>query len=1001
MLRAAWCGALLLFLAAAPGNAQQAPYIDPALRALLQSRAPEVTADGFDVAVRRRTALDMPRVGVFARIRDESAISEIVSGGGTVGTRIGRLITAEVPLTLAARLAQSPAFEVIEVSRTVSVTHDSSMKAIRADLVRQVNAGVWTGTAGQGVIVAIYDTGLDYFHEDFRAPNGETRVLALWDQTAATVTPPTGFSYGNWCTRDQIQQAINTDNPNLCPQRDLNGHGTHVAGSAAGDGSAVGNGGAAFTYTGVAPLADLMIVKGGNGLFSESNIMDGLRWLEQQSRALNRPMVVNLSIGGQTGPHDGSRLYELLVDSLSRPGFVVVIAAVNDGVNGNDKNPDGSEPFRNPLLFHGSGMPGTTRDHTFEVTAYSPQPGPCNDFAVFSFWYEASDLLEITIVRPDGGIVTAPFGQLVDRDSPAGSVRIDNVQSGAANPLNGAFEADIRVTDCGASQAAPMAGIWTLRVTTVNATSNRPYHFWLYAQSLGGGVFARGRTNFDNRYIVGSPGNARSAITVGAFTTRLCWPSPAKPEGPVCFVTQEPIGDIARFSSPGPTRDGRIKPEITAPGLAIASALSRFSPAQPNRILPGGLHVINQGTSMATPHVTGAIALLLQHQPSLDAAAIRQILAATAENDIFTARTYAFSPEGVSTDWWGFGKLNVCAALGAVGTSGGTAGPVVITPSTDTLPVNASTRFFSCSPTAASVAFVTTDPAIATVDPDGTVRAHSIGSTRVIATSGAFADTAVVVVTAPARLDIASASATPAGATLGPRGTVLPLLSVVFRTSGHEAIQLQTLAYRLSGTDPGAHLLLIADLNRNRTYETGEPIIERQPLPLIGGPVDVDVAIDSLTVAQHDSLYLLTAVELSGAAPNGAVFQAELLPQRTRTAGARSAAADQLGSVTSLASHTAATTVLRNGAAFSLSENPVRSARVVFNFAERPTVAAIYTLNGRRVIDLLPALDTTGSVSWDLRNGAGDRIASGVYFVVFDVGGRTVREKIFIMGGAQ
>jgi hypothetical protein len=467
-------------------------------------------------------------------------------------------------------------------------------------------------------------------------------------------------------------------------------------------------------------------------------------------------------------------------------------------------------------------------------------------------------------------------------------------------------------------------------------------------------------------------------------------------------VTQEPIGDIARFSSPGPTRDGRIKPEIAAPGMAIASALSRFSGPAANRILPGGVHTINQGTSMATPHVTGAIALLLQHRPALDANAVRQLLALTAETDIFTNRTYAFSPEGVPSDWWGYGKLNVCAAIGALGTSGGGAsGPIVITPATDTLPVNATTRFFSCSPAAASVAFTSTDPAIATVDTDGTVRARSLGTTRIIASSGAFADTAVVVVTAPATLNIASASATPDDTTLGTRGTVLPLLSTVFRAVGHEAIRLRSLGYRVTGNDPGANLLLIADLNRNRRYDAGERIIERQAVALNGGTLDVDVAIDSLAIAQRDSLYLITAIELSGAAPNGAVFQAELLPPRTRTIGVRSLAADQLGTVTSVASNQTSSTVLANGATFSLSENPVRSARVVFNFVERPTVAAVYTLNGRRVIDLLPALDTSGSVSWDLRNGAGERVASGVYFVVFDVSGRTVREKIFIMGGAH
>jgi hypothetical protein len=360
------------------------------------------------------------------------------------------------------------------------------------------------------------------------------------------------------------------------------------------------------------------------------------------------------------------------------------------------------------------------------------------------------------------------------------------------------------------------------------------------------------------------------------------------------------------------------------------------------------------------------------------------------------------SPEGQASDWWGFGKLNVCAALGALGPSGGSmAGPIVITPATDTIPINATTRFFSCSPTAATVTFTSSDPTVASVDGNGTVRALRIGTAHIIAFSGAFADSAVVVVTAPAQLSITATSATPADATLGARGTVLPLLSQVLHASGHEAIQVRTLSYRVTGVDPGANLLIIGDLNRNRRYDVGERIIERQPIALNGSEVHAIVQIDSLTVPQRDSLHLIIAIELSGSAPNGATFQAAVLADGVHTIGVRSRALDQLGHIATVASAPATSTVLTAGATFSLSENPVRSGRVVFNFSERPRMAAVYTLTGRRVIDLLPTLDATGSVQWNLHNEAGDRIASGVYFVIFDVAGRIVREKIFVMSGAQ
>ena len=953
------------------------------------------------IATRRSPALGQPRIGFFAQIRDEGAVAAIQAVGGTIGTRIGRLITAEIPVNALAAITQSRAFEIIEASHTVSVSHDSSMKAIRANMVRQVVGRTWTGSAGQGVIVAIYDTGLDFYHDDFLDDNGQTRVLALWDQTAPTGAPPTGFGYGNVCSRAQMQQAINTGNSASCPQRDFNGHGTHVAGTAAGDGSAVGTSGLPpFTYAGVAPLSDMMIVKGGEGLFSESLIMDGLRWLEQQARSLNRPMVVNISIGGQFGPHDGSRLYEMLVDSVSRPGFVVVISAMNDGMNGNDKLPEGGEPGRNFVLIHGSGFPGAARDHTFEIMPHTPLPGRCNDFAIFGLFYEAQDRLQISVVRPDGGTVTAAFGQVSEQEGPAGNVRIDNAQTGTPNPNNGAFEADIRVNDCGASGATPLNGNWVIRVTATTAASNKPYHFWMYSQTIGGGSFVRGRAGFDNRYMVGSPGNARESITVGAFVTRLCWPSAAKPEGPVCFQTFEPIGDIARFSSPGPTRDGRMKPEITAPGLGIASALSRASGPAANRILPDGVHVINQGTSMAAPHVTGAIALMLQHRPQLDAAAIRDIFATTATRDEFTNRVYANSPDGRPADWWGYGKLNVCAAIGALGATGLGAGPIVITPVADTLPRQATTRFFTCSPTAGNVVFASSNASIATVDQDGTVRAVSPGTAFIIATSGTFSDTAVVVVTEPANLNTTVYSVAAATPVASRRGTVLPLMGVRLHANGYEPIRVTSLRFLIQGNDPGASLLLISDANRNARYDVGERILERQPVAL-HNEITAEVAIDSLIVPQRDSVSIIVALELSGAAPNGASFVATLVSPQTKTVGLRSGFTNRLGATVGNSSPGSLTTVLPEGRVFSLSENPIRTGRVVFNFSERPKVAAVYTLNGRRVLDLLPRLDTNGSVTWDLRNDAGDRVASGVYFVVFDVAGQIIREKIFIIGGTR
>lgn len=988
---------LAVALVAASRAYAQAPYVDPALRGL--SKQPHASTG---VAMRRATAFDVQRVAVFAQIRGEQAIVELNAAGARIGTRIGRLLTAEIPVSKLEQLLSSPSFEMIEAAREVSVSHDSSMRAISADMVRRATGGTWTGNAGRGIIVGVYDTGLDFTHDDFLDANGQTRLLALWDQTG-TGTPPTGFSYGRYCDRASVQAVVANPASTACPQVDTNGHGTHVMGTAAGDGSAVGTSNTApFTFAGVAPLADLIVVKGGNGLFAESSIVDGLRWLEQQARAFNRPMVANVSIGGQAGPHDGTRLYEAMVDSLSRAGFIVVISAGNDGFNNTDRNPDGSEPNRslNPL-FHGTGPAGVSRDFTFEISAYTPLPGSCNDFVNISLWYEGSDRVSISMLRPDGGIVTAATGQLTEQNSGVGNVRIDNGSMGT-NIRNNAYEAEIRVNDCSATGAHPSPGFWTLRVSPVSMPSGKPYHFWMASQSLGGGSLARGRQNFDNHYVVSSPGNARSAVTVGAFVTKNCWNSPAKPEGPVCFVTREPIGELARFSAGGPTRDGRMKPEITAPGMAITSARSRTSFPAANRLMADGVHSVNQGTSMAAPHVTGAIALMLENRPTLTHTDVKDIFSRSATRDAFTARVYDNSADAQPRFWWGYGKLNVCAAIGATGSTSTTAtGPVVITPATDTIPINATTRFFGCSPSGGAITFRSSNPAVATIDNDGLVRTLQRGIALLIASSGAFADTAELIVTDPASLRIALRDLAPDTTTLSPRGTQLPLLSTVLRPNGYESIRVTQLSYRLTGIDPAARLVLISDANRNGVIDSGERIVGAKAVALNGTPLQVDVTLDSVTVSQRDSLQLIAAVELSGAAPNATSFTAELIPSGTRSIGMRSGVADRIEAITTpLASTAAVTSVLAAGQMFSLSENPVRSGRVVFNFSEAPRTAAIYTLTGRRVADLLQRATTNGSIAWNLTNDDGARVAAGVYIAVFDLGSITVREKVFVLSSS-
>lgn len=853
-------------------------------------------------------------IGVFLRIAAPDALDAVLAVGGEIGSVVGGIATARIPVDALGQLAAVPGIEWIEAARALRPEHDVSMLAISAEDVRTRSGSTWTGATGAGTLVAIYDSGLDIMHDDFRDEVGRSRVVSVWDQTTPGAPPP-GFTSGTVCDSAAIALRVEAGVPSACPVHDFTGHGTHVAGSAAGDGSATGGGQPRFRYPGVAPMAKLIVVKGGNGVFFENLVADGLVWIRQEAQRLGRPVVVNLSLGGQFGAHDGSRLYEQLIDQLSGPGFIVVVSAGNQGGNAN------TTPATNPRRLHARGFAegSATRTFTLSLPDHDPNVNLCTgNVTQLGFWYSVTDRLRLELVRPTGTALAVPPGSSLQQDDPAGRITIDNASAGP-DPRNGDRSAIIRIDGCGSS-GAPAPGIWTLHVTPEQAGSGQPYDMWIESSSHGSTLPAtqmRGEDGFDNRFVIASPGNAGRAITVGAFVTRLCWPSVS---GNTCYVQREELGDLARFSSAGPRRDGMQKPEVAAPGLGVMSARSANASVASGRQEPDGVHWLLEGTSMAAPHVTGTIAVLLQARPDLTPEDVRTALEATARQDAFTTRIYDFA--GSPSDWWGAGKLDVRGALQMVIGDGS---PVL--------------------------ALTTSD-----VAPAGVVRTR--------------------------------------------RFTRLPLLSIRLSGRGEEAIDVVRMAFEVSGQDPGAHLVLVHDVNRNGQLDGDDMALDSVAANLTGGTTVRSVTLEPpLRLDTFGSAAVIAALSMSGAAPNGTTFDATFLPDSTlaRTAESGMIAALDVASG-SHASGVIHTTVLAEDALLSFSANPVCGERVVFNFASPPETAAIYTVTGRRIIDL--RVEDAVRAEWDLRNADGGRVAPGVYLVVLSVEGELFREKLMVLRGA-
>jgi subtilisin family serine protease len=199
---------------------------------------------------------------------------------------------------------------------------------------------------GKGVIIGIIDSGIDWRHEDFRRPDGKSRILAIWDlmddsyQTTnggVGSKPPVYLErdkkwLGTVYTNEQIDKAINGNG--TLNSLDKFGHGTAVAGTAASNGRATANGIPAGTYAGVAPDAELIIVKAMDCNYFFPGAELTAEWIFDYARGLNKPVVVNMSFGSQFGPHDGTVESEQFIDSIVGPakaGKIITVSAGNDG----------------------------------------------------------------------------------------------------------------------------------------------------------------------------------------------------------------------------------------------------------------------------------------------------------------------------------------------------------------------------------------------------------------------------------------------------------------------------------------------------------------------------------------------------------------------------------------------------------------------------------------------------------------------------------------------
>ncbi len=584
-----------------------------------------------------------------------SDVQALRAAGISINSVQSRFVTARVSASELLKLAQLSDVQWVDSGVQLRPTNDIVAGATGAETLREgfLNNTSYTGS---GAMVCVIDSGIDWGHDDFRTGSNlsNSKIEYIWDQTlspqSGEVSPSqrgdselSGFDYGVEYSRSDVENSFGQSNPDVRSE-DPVGHGTHVAGTAVSTGNAHSEG----KYEGVAPGADIIAVKAGNEKFSFSNVIDGMNYCGEVADDQGKPVVVNMSLGSNRGPHDGTSAVSEAIDDFSGSGRIVVTSAGNAG--------DSDIHLQDDVSANSS----TSFD--FEIEEYNNTIGPnaSRNDVKFDIWINSKSNFSVSVTSPSGNTVSQDSGGSIDDGTSDGTIFISNKVAG--EPIGGIEEPpknddrriQIDVYDSSA-RPAPETGTWTVEITN-KSDAESTFHSWFYDRKIGEqdeqkAKYAQNVSN-DSRYTVSVPGTASSALTVGAWAHRGRWTdSEGNPQ-----IGNANYDERADFSSIGPRRDGTLKPEVTAPGQLTASALSSFdNSAESANVLTGGEHILKKGTSMASPAVAGAVALLFQEKTSLSSSQVKNLITNQARTDNISG--------SIPNNLWGHGRLDVFRAM--------------------------------------------------------------------------------------------------------------------------------------------------------------------------------------------------------------------------------------------------------------------------------------------------------------------------------------------------
>lgn len=480
-----------------------------------------------------------------------SGQEEGLSGEGiSVVPLLGGYAVVTIPETEIDAFSRRTQVEFVEKPKRL---YFATAQGKRASCISSVQTGR-EGLSGEGILVGAADSGIDYFHPDFRNEDGTTRILKLWDQTVPG-NPPKGYVTGSEYTEEEINEALSlseTEGRRLVPVRDISGHGTAVLGIAAGNGRA-----SSGENRGVAYKSGIIAVKLGvpreDSFPRTTELIQAVDYLVRQSLELGMPMAINLSFGNNYGSHRGDSLLETYLNSVSNMGRLCICTGT--GNNGNQ-------------ALHTGGNIRTGEIQEIEL-GVSPYEAALN----VQLWKHYEDAMEIYLENPAGERIGPLYENLGPQRYRAGDTEL-LIYYGKPGPYFVTQEIYIDFIPTGNYVDS---GVWKI-ILRGKDIKDGEYFLW-----LPGGNVLNPLTSFYLPRAEGTltiPSTALRLISVGAYDSR---------------------SDVyADFSGRGSSFLPYGKPDFVAPGVDITAPR------------PGGSYGSFTGTSFAAPFATGACALLME-----------------------------------------------------------------------------------------------------------------------------------------------------------------------------------------------------------------------------------------------------------------------------------------------------------------------------------------------------------------------------------------------------